>query len=302
MNTSHEEFTTLTPAASLSNNFTTQSIELIDPNNPPWGVGSGALVWVTSVMLLFAAQIIAIVVYLLFTVRPLTQQAINDFGKQSVTNPTFLLLAVASVIPAHLLTLAVIWAVVTNFGKRPFWSSLGWSWSENFGFWKSALLAVALLILGIFIQRYLGSDAETDIDKIVMSSTAARIIIALLATATAPLVEEMIYRGLLYPVLQRAFGVLASVLIVSGLFAFVHIYQYRNNIGVIVAVALLSLTLTLVRAHTGRLLPCFIIHFVFNGIQSLGILFAPYIENWQKLHHAEPALVAFAHEFVKFLQ
>jgi hypothetical protein len=35
--------------------------------------------------------------------------------------------------------------------------------------------------------------------------------------------------------------------------------------------------LTFIRARTGRLLPCFVIHLVFNGIQSLIIVFEPYL-------------------------
>ncbi|MEP6707487.1 MAG: CPBP family glutamic-type intramembrane protease, partial [Pyrinomonadaceae bacterium] len=53
--------------------------------------------------------------------------------------------------------------------------------------------------------------------------------------------------------------------------------QYWPNVGVISAIVLLSVALTLVRARTGRLLPCFIIHLIFNGIQSIEILLAPYI-------------------------
>ncbi|GAC1446188.1 MAG: type II CAAX endopeptidase family protein [Pyrinomonadaceae bacterium] len=301
MNTLHEEFLTPTPPAPFLNDFINQTVTRIDPDNPSWSVGSAALVWIGSVVLLFATQLVAIVAYFFISVRPLTQQTAQEFLKQSATNPTLLLIAVASVIPAHLLTLAIVWLLVTEFGKRPFWASLGWSWSANFGFWKSASLAVSLLVLGGIIQHYLGGDAETDIDKIVASSTAARITIALLATATAPIVEELIYRGVLYPALQRTMGVVASILIVSALFASVHVAQYRNNIGVIIAVAILSLTLTLVRAYTKSLLPCFMIHFVFNGIQSIAILFAPQFEKWDNARHAKPALNVLAHEFVKFL-
>ena len=62
------------------------------------------------------------------------------------------------------------------------------------------------------------------------------------------------------------------MLIVSALFASVHVYQYRDNFGVIAAITMLSLALTLVRAVTGRLLPCVIVHFLFNSASSLSIL------------------------------
>jgi membrane protease YdiL (CAAX protease family) len=74
-------------------------------------------------------------------------------------------------------------------------------------------------------------------------------------------------------------GAIWAVMIVSALFAFVHVFQYSNNLGVIAAISMLSLSLTLVRALTGRLLPCFMIHLIFNGLQSLYIIFEPYMKT-----------------------
>ena len=50
---------------------------------------------------------------------------------------------------------------------------------------------------------------------------------------------------------------------------------------VIAVIAMLSVTLTLTRAFTGRLFPCFLIHLVFNGIQSIVIVASPYLEAIQ---------------------
>ncbi|HKO62260.1 MAG TPA: hypothetical protein VJV03_13940, partial [Pyrinomonadaceae bacterium] len=50
--------------------------------------------------------------------------------------------------------------------------------------------------------------------------------------------------------------------------------------GVILAVFLLSVALTLVRAMWGRLLPCVLIHLVFNGITALILVFEPYLQKF----------------------
>ena len=65
------------------------------------------------------------------------------------------------------------------------------------------------------------------------------------------------------------------------MFTGVHVVQYRNNLGVIAVISMLSVSLTLVRAFTGRLLPCFLMHLVFNGIQSIYIVLSPYLESTQ---------------------
>ncbi|MGB7922759.1 MAG: type II CAAX endopeptidase family protein, partial [Pyrinomonadaceae bacterium] len=246
----------------------------IDPNNPPWGVLEAVFVWIASAVLLVLVPALAIIPYVLY------QYFLADyevFIRSVPTNKTVILISILSVIPVHLLTFGLAWVVITKYGKRPFWRALGWDWSPRFGFWLSAGLAFALLVMGTVIIKQVGGEA-TDLDHIINSSTAARLTTALLATATAPLIEEIIYRGIIYSALQRALGMFWAVLIVSSLFAFVHVFQYKNNLGVVAAISLLSLTLTLVRALTGRLLPCFVIHFIFNGLQSLYIIFEPYMQ------------------------
>ena len=247
----------------------------LSPDNPPWGVLTAVLTWLGSVVLLLGVQFLVIIPYALYRYRG---ARFEDVGQSIQTDPTAILLSVLSTIPAHILTLGLVWAVVTGLGKRPFWPILGWSWSRDVGPWKSIGLAVVVLGAGGLLTQLVGGE-ETAVDQIVASSTAARLAIALLATATAPLVEEMIYRGLLYAALQRVTGAVWAVIVVSFLFTFVHVFQYSNNLGVIAAISIFSISLTLVRAYTGRLLPCYVMHLVFNGIQSIGIVFGPYMQR-----------------------
>lgn len=246
-----------------------------NPNDPPWSLSAAVFAWAASLLLLVLIPLIAVVPYIVYQYRG------ADFANLAAlvqTDKTLILISIVAILPVHLLTLAVVWMIVTGFGKRPFWQTLGWSWSGNYNFWTSAALAVALLLFAGLITTLIGGGKETDIDKIVASSTAARITTAFLATLTAPLVEEIIYRGVLYSALQRAIGMLWAIIGVSVLFAGVHVLQYSNNLGVITAVTLLSLTLTTLRAKSGRLLPCFVMHLVFNGIQSAYIVLQPLIQ------------------------
>ncbi len=245
------------------------------PDNPPWGVATGALVWVGSIVLLLGANVLGGGAYLLYRLRSVP---FAELQQTIATEPGLILVSLASVVPAHLVTLALVWAVVTNFGKRSFREVIGWSWGARWGFWESAGVAGGLWLFGILLANLTGGQ-ETDLDRMIASSRAASLGVAFLATVSAPLVEETVYRGVLFPALRRAAGATWAIIIVSALFALVHVVQYRNNVGVIAAVAVLSVTLTLVRARTGRLLPCFVIHFLFNGIQSVLIVLKPYLET-----------------------
>jgi len=236
-----------------------------DPDDPPWGTAAAFMMWVASMFVLVLVPLTALVGYLAWRGRPLTQEAIDAAIKH---DPQAILASVVANIPAHLLIVALVWLLVTRAGRRPFWPTLGMSWGERFGLFASVGTAVLLLAAGFVLVAVL-RGGKTPFDEMLESSAATRFVAIFMATFTAPFVEELVYRGVLYPAVRRATNTAFAVLLVSALFAFVHVQQYYNNLGVIAAITTLSLALTTVRATTGRLLPCVVIHAVFNGLQCL---------------------------------
>jgi len=243
---------------------------VINPDDPPWGVGWAVLVWVTSLVILVFMQIAVAVPYVVYK----TMSGGSTAGL--ATDSTLIFISILGVVPAHILTFLIVWFLVTGRGRRPFWQTLGWSFPENFGPWKTIALAVVLLAVGVLFTQFLGGK-ETALDQIINSSLKARFATAFLAFATAPFAEELVFRGVLYPALQRAIGMVAAVAIVTVLFAGIHVFQYYDNFGVVAVITMLSLSLTLLRARTGRLLPSFVLHLVFNGIQAAFLIVQPFV-------------------------
>lgn len=266
----------------------------VGPDNPPWGLIHAILISITSVLLLIAMQGIATLIFIATysSTTPLTQDVL-------LNDKTYIVMVVASIIPAHLLTIGIAWAIATRFGRFSPVKTLGFGWSENFGLWKSVGLAIVLIVVAMGLLYFLGG-ADTQLDKILRSSRAAALLMAFLATVTAPLMEEVVYRGLLYSALQRWAGAIGAVVLVTLIFAGLHVWQYWPNFGAISAILLLSLALTVVRARTGRLLPCYMIHLVFNGIQSVIIVGDPYIRRLIETPQPEAA-PAFAQFLLRFL-
>ncbi len=288
LNNARELGTFSAPAAPLQ--------QRIDPDNPPWGVGMAVLVWLASLLLLAIASALALIPYAahrgITATSPDYSRALVEFA---LKDPSAIFVQVASTVPAHLFTVLIVWAVVTRFGRRPFWQTLGWSWGRYFGLWTSIALGAVLFLVSSAIAHFLGGDKLTPLEELINSSAQTRYMIAALATLTAPFVEELVFRGVLYSALQRfitkiaammsglglrngvpqpaqLIGKAGAVIFVTVLFAVVHIPQYQTNYGVIAAICLLSLSLTVIRAISGRLLPCYIVHLVFNGIQSVIIV------------------------------
>lgn len=227
------------------------------------------MVWLATLFLLIFVPLVFLFPYAIRRgISPGSADFVKNLTDFALKDPTAIFLQVLATLPTHLVTFVLVWAVVTRFGKRPFWESINWGWGRYLNLWSCIALGVGLFLASSAVAHFLGGDKPTQLDQILNSSPAAKYLIAFLATFTAPFAEEFVYRGLLYSSLQRLIGKVGAVILVLGLFTFVHVPQYLPNYGVIAAVGLLSIVLTVVRAVSNRLLPCVVIHLVFNGIQS----------------------------------
>ena len=92
----------------------------------------------------------------------------------------------------------------------------------------------------------------------------------------APFVEEVVFRGFLYPAFNRYMGILPSVVITSVLFTFAHYPQVRESYTFMVALFTLSIIITYVRARTGSTWIAIIMHHVYNLV-TVGMGFMDYL-------------------------
>jgi len=248
-----------------------------EPPNAPWiKLLIAFFTWFGSVLLLLFVPVILALPYLMYRWRSTGVPS----AEALTADKTFIFISIAAIVPTHLLTLALVWLVVTEGRKKPFWQTIGFEWPRYTNRFMATLICIfiAAALLGVgFIVTSLWGGSKTQLDLLVESSIPARFATAFVAVFTAPLIEELVYRGVLYSAIERALGTAVAVGAVALLFAGVHVFQYINNISVITVITLLSFTLTIVRASTGKVLPCFIIHLVFNGIQSLVIALSPFV-------------------------
>ncbi|MEO6334939.1 MAG: type II CAAX endopeptidase family protein [Pyrinomonadaceae bacterium] len=245
------------------------------PANPPWSSLIAILVWIASVVLIALIPLLFLLPYVISQGPAFSErQALAEFLKNDTTS---LLLQIVAIIPAHILTLVLSWAVVTKLNKFSFRETLGWKsggmrWPHYIGI-LVVFFAVAMVVGNYFPEQ------ENELTRILQSSRWAVFLVAFMATFTAPVVEEVIYRGILYSAFQKAFGIAPAIIVVTLLFALVHVPQYYPSYSTIFLLLLLSLILTLVRSRTGNLLPCIILHTIFNGTQSILLILEPYMKS-----------------------
>lgn len=245
------------------------------PNDPPWTAWIAILAWGMSVLFIIFFPALFIFPYMA-SIKPqfADNHAMIEFAK---SDPTMLLLQVIAVIPAHLATLLVSWFIVTKGRRYSFTQTLGWS-MNGMKWWHFILILVGFFAIAASVTQ-LHPEEDNDMLRLLASSRSAVLVVAFMATVTAPIVEEVIYRGLLFSAFQRAAGPIAAILVVTGLFTAVHIPQYWPSYSTIGLLMLLSLILTLIRFKTNNLLPCIILHTIFNGFQSALLIMEPYIDK-----------------------
>lgn len=297
----------------------------VDPDHPSWGMGSALFVWLVSLLLSVFVPIIFLVPYASYRgITPSSPDYLPALTQFAITDKTAVLVQVLAVVPIHILTLLLVWALVTRFGKQSFWKALGWGWAPRFRLWSCIGLGVLLFIVANVVAKWLGAETPTQLEQVINSSYAARIAISFLAVCTAPFVEEFVYRGVLYSALRQGMaslsawilglfsvrldarskeriGVVSAVIMVLALFTLIHVPQYWPNLGVIAAVGILSVALTLIRAYSGKLLPCIAIHLVFNGITAVILLVEPYAKRFLPPTPAPPDPAATIIQFIGFI-
>jgi hypothetical protein len=88
-------------------------------------------------------------------------------------------------------------------------------------------------------------------------------LMAVFGILVAPFMEELFFRGFLYPVIRR-WGTAAAIAGTAGAFAFVHGAQYGWAWSAVLLMFLVGLTLTIARAWTGSVAPGYLIHVGYN--------------------------------------
>ena len=136
-------------------------------------------------------------------------------------------------------------------------------------------VAYISVFIGSIISNFLLSTEEPkkeDLQEIVQTlmtndDISLKIAIALSAIIFAPLIEEVIFRGYLYPVIKRFSHPIFSCVITSLLFAVIH-----SNLEGLMPLFLLAIVLTIFYEISKSIWVPILMHACFNGVNTISIL------------------------------
>lgn len=143
-----------------------------------------------------------------------------------------------------------------------FWDAIRWNWPRKT--WV-ALVPLGMILVSLQgLERFFRLPKHIPMEEFLKTPSAA-VLTAIFAVSLGPLMEELFFRGFLYPVLARRWGLIAAISITSVAFGLIHGAQLAFSPGLVLIVFLVGLVLTLVRAKTGSVGSSFVVHVSYNS-------------------------------------
>jgi uncharacterized protein len=169
--------------------------------------------------------------------------------------------------------LSVLVAIYVFAARRTGWAALGLtpaSWRDYIIVPPLFLLEMAALVaVNLLIAQIVGSFDNPQVEAISGGralSSADLLLLLVLIAGVAPFVEELFFRGMLYPLLRRRMGAPAAIVLNAALFAIIHVYPL-----LLPGLFVVGLFLAYLRERSGSIWPSVLLHALQNGLALLAI-------------------------------
>jgi membrane protease YdiL (CAAX protease family) len=149
--------------------------------------------------------------------------------------------------------------------------SLGWSKFGPFKPFSLAVIGVSLSVMVVVLQKaLLTPEIETPFERL-LNDPASRIAVALFGITLGPMVEELLFRGLLQPVLVSTIGVFPGILLTSVLFGALHLTQNAFIWQVGFLITLVGFVLGTIRHLSGSTKASTVVHIAYNSLPFIAL-------------------------------
>jgi uncharacterized protein len=182
----------------------------------------------------------------------------------------FPVLIVVAQLLAYVAVFTLMYVLVMHGHSESFWKAIRWNFPVN---WPVYILGGVVLSIGLqLFAHLLPIPKNLPMDQF-FQTTGQAYLLAIFGVTFAPFLEELFFRGFLYPVLARRLGVALAIFLTAVGFALIHGAQLTYAWGPVLVIFIVGLTFTAVRAVTKSVAAGFLMHVAYNGTISL-IMFA----------------------------
>ncbi len=157
-------------------------------------------------------------------------------------------------------------ALVEGKYHAPFWPAIRWNWPRSA--WRLLALGAAMLFVLSLVQSLLPMPKDTPFEHMFDRPRDA-FLLSIIAVSVGPLMEELFFRGFMYPVLARRTGASWAIILTALPFGLIHLPQYGWAWGAALVIFLVGVVCGIVRAATRSVGASFLVHVGYNGMQML---------------------------------
>jgi hypothetical protein len=241
---------------------------------------------------LAAFVVLAIAGFLLLSLLISTSLAISgvDIRRLQKSPHELVLLSIVIQVLLDLGLLAYLAVQMRVRFRSPFWHTIGWRKLETGRFPRTAVY-FGLILAGFFLSIIvsLGSalfPPNKDLPiEVLFQDRNTTVLFMLIAVFLAPVFEETIFRGYIYPVIGRSFGMVWGIVATGTLFGLLHAEQLWGGWGQIALLVFVGIVLTFARAFSRSVVTGFVIHTSYNLVQVIGLLIATHgLRHMSGLH------------------
>lgn len=183
--------------------------------------------------------------------------------------PTAVQLAIPGQFAAYGIWLGGVWLLFRSL-SLPLWGSLKWTWPAT-GPWIYLALGPALaLATGALASLLHARNVQSGLmDQLLADPVGVRLLV-LFGISGAPLIEELLFRGIFLPVAIRSMGVPAGLLVTAVPFSLMHGPMYNWSWQHLLLLTIVGLAFGMVRLHAGSTLASTITHGAYNLMMFAG--------------------------------
>jgi membrane protease YdiL (CAAX protease family) len=160
----------------------------------------------------------------------------------------------------YLLLLGVLRIILTWKYQAPFWRSLACSFDFSNAWLYFVVGPVLSITLGSLTVLLRPPVTESPIEELILDRRALILVLLL-----GPVVEELVFRGFLYPLLARSLGPSLAIIATAIPFALLHGVQNEWTWQLLVPIGLAGVVFGVVRHVTGSTVAAMLVHVGYNS-------------------------------------
>jgi membrane protease YdiL (CAAX protease family) len=234
--------------------------------------------WLHLIVFLFFILISLLTVQTIFLAAyaPHQKMTTEQLEEYMLSKPQ---VAIGSTVVIYALLLFFLYVTLALLRGQPFWSTLGWRkiLPKSDGQPRHPVIyffvGCGLSLLVFALTSVIQTPENTPIEQVFKYKYTAMLFVAT-AVLIAPLAEETIFRGYLYPMFARWFGIVPSIVVTGVLFGLMHGPQLGGAKSLIAIMSLVGIIFTAVRARTGSVFASYLMHLGYNSLIGISLALA----------------------------